>query len=670
MSARPLPRLCRRHTPETGPRGAALSALRRLVIGGILTLLAAHGAVAQQPTADEHAAHHPAGEDAAAPAAKAPAATAPAPSVPAAADRPTAPSAAEAKDGMAGMMEGCMGGGCMSPAATPLYTRLLALPHVSETERHAIADEGRRRMDAGGALLARAAKEAQWAASMHDEQALLRVGETTREGQALLQSGTAAHLALARGPTGSNVALSWFRDEMNLALPQPHASLWYGANAGHLLLMTALALVAFGLTALQVLRRGRARAILAAAQAGRAPASSGPAGVSPPPPAGVPEPVAVPTVSAPGPSVVRPQPSAKPWKGELRVAQIVRETPTVSTFRLVDAAGGRLPFDFLPGQFLQVEVEPAPGASAKRSYTIASAPTQTGYVELTIKREAQGAVSAYLHDRITAGDLLKVAGPYGTFTFSGTDAESVVLIAGGVGVTPMMSVLRYLTDLVWPGEIFFIYSVRSTDEMLFREELEHLERRHPNVSVLCTAETRTPGTSWLGPEGRLTRDLLQTAVPELGHRRVHLCGPPPMMAAMKALLAELGVPAEQLRTEAFGPASLPVHEPRPDDVAAPPTKRPGKTRSPSVAPQTVTFSIAGVSAPLASDETVLEAAEGAGVEIPYSCRVGVCGVCVVKLNQGAVNMAVEDGLDPADKAAGYVLACQAKPAGGDLVVEA
>ena len=93
-------------------------------------------------------------------------------------------------------------------------------------------------------------------------------------------------------------------------------------------------------------------------------------------------------------------------------------------------------------------------------------------------------------------------------------------------------------------------------------------------------------------------------------------------------------------------------------------------KSPQIAPQTITFSIAGVSAPLPGDETVLEAAEGAGVEIPYSCRVGVCGVCVVKLKQGAVTMAVEDGLDSGDKADGYVLACQAKAAGGDLVVEA
>lgn len=580
MPTRRLPRRSGDRIASAARRPRA-AALRGPLAAAALSLLAMEGALAQPPAADEHAAHHPPGQAATAPAGSA---TAPAPAMPAMAPPPAASAPSGGTDGMAGMMGGCMGEGCMSAGAKPLYARLLALPHVSDAERHALADEGRRRMNLGGALLARATKEAQWSASMHDAAALARADETAREGQALLRSGAAAHLALARGPDGSQVALDWYRDELGLASPQAHTSLWYGANAGHLILMTALALVAFGLIALQVLRRGRARAVLAAAKTGpptapagdRAAQAAGPAALAA-------VPAQVPASGAAAAGTDRPAVAARPWKGELRVAQVVRETPTVSTFRLVDPAGGRLPFDFLPGQFLQVEVEPTPGASAKRSYTIASAPTRTGSVELTVKREPQGAVSAYLHDRVEAGARLKVAGPYGAFTFSGTDADSIVLIAGGVGVTPMMSVLRYLTDLVWPGEIFFIYSARSTDEMLFREELEHLERRHANLNVLCTAETQTPGTSWLGPEGRLTRELLQEAVPDLGRRRVHLCGPPAMMAAIKGLLQDLGVPPEQLRTEAFGPASLPVHEPPPEDVVGPPAKRPGKRKAPEVA---------------------------------------------------------------------------------------
>lgn len=603
---------------------------------------------AQAQDAADHLAHHAAGAQPGAPAI--PASTRPDPQQ---AGKIAAPAPGGAAQAMGAMGDTC-GEGCMSAARAPLYSRLLVLPQVTEEERHAIASEGRRRMDAGSALLAQAAREAQWGASMRDEARLLRAGGMSREGEALLASGAAAHAALARGAQGPQVALDWFRREMSLAPATSHARPWWGANAGHFILMTALTLLAASLLALQILRRERARSVLAGARASH-PAAAAPA-----------SPVAV------APAGARASgDSRRPWKGELRVAQVVRETPTVATFRLVHPAGSRLPFDFLPGQFLQVEVEPTPGSPVKRSYTIASPPTRTGHVELTVKREDLGVVSAYLHDRVEAGALVKVAGPYGAFTFSGADADSIVLIAGGVGVTPIMSVLRYLTDLAWPGQIFFIYSARSTEEMLFREELEHLERRHPNLSVLCTVATRTPGTSWLGPEGMLTRELLQGAVPDLGRRRIHLCGPPPMMAVVKALLQELGVPPQQLHTEAFGPASLPVQEPPPGEAARPPpTRKPRKTPGPQVAPQIVTFSIAGVSAPLPADRTVLEAAEAAGVEIPYSCRSGVCGLCVVKLKQGSVTMAVEDGLESADKAAGYVLACQAKSAGGNLVVEA
>ena len=337
----------------------------------------------------------------------------------------------------------------------------------------------------------------------------------------------------------------------------------------------------------------------------------------------------------------------KSWAGQLRVVQIAPAGSGITKIAGPNGAGkssvldaisaDRLPFDFLPGQFLQVEVEPEAGKTARRSYTIASSPTQRAYVELTVKREEQGVVSRYLHDKVVADDLLKVSGPFGAFTFTGTDAQSIVLIAGGVGITPMMSVLRYLTDTAWKGDIFFFYGARSTEEFVFRDELERLERRFPNLHVAS--------------------------------RRIHMCGPPAMMGAMRGVLAELGVPEAQLHTEAFGPASLPADH---EDLEVKPAPAPAAKPAPSaeVAPSTVTFSVSGVSAALPADETVLEAAEGAGVEIPYACRAGTCGACVVKLLQGEVTMEVESGLAPADKAQGYVLACQAKGTGTPLVVEA
>jgi hypothetical protein len=117
----------------------------------------------------------------------------------------------------------------------------------------------------------------------------------------------------------------------------------------------------------------------------------------------------------------------------------------------------------------------------------------------------------------------------------------------------MMSVARYLTDISYPGEIFFLFGARTTEDFIFREELEYLERRHVNLHVAATM-SRAPGTVWMGPEGLISKEFIAHAVPEISRRHVHLCGPPPMMEAVKGELAELGVPKEQVETEAFGPA--------------------------------------------------------------------------------------------------------------------
>jgi ferredoxin len=164
-------------------------------------------------------------------------------------------------------------------------------------------------------------------------------------------------------------------------------------------------------------------------------------------------------------------------------------------------------------------------------------------------------------------------------------------------------------------------------------------------------------------------------VPEIARRHIHLCGPPPMMEAVKAELVELGVPQERIETEAFGPAEGMVpHDALESDlveVKGVPGPAPAKPdgAAAEIAPAQVRFSVSKKTGPLRPDQSVLEAAEAIAVEIDYSCRVGTCGVCRVRLLEGAVTMAVEEGLQPGDKERGIILACQAKSA-GNLVVEA
>ncbi|WP_246736284.1 2Fe-2S iron-sulfur cluster-binding protein [Enterovirga aerilata] len=556
------------------------------------------------------------------------------------------------------------------------YPNLMAMPDVAGEQRKTLEREAHARMTSGLPLLVRGADEATRSYSERDLLGMNGAASTIRQGLSLFESGATAHRALAAGAAPRTVALDWYKSETGLPLAQATSagSTFFGPSASHLTLMVGLALAAATLLAIQYLRTRRVQALFS-----RAGQASPPASIARTATSAGPLPVSLPAPpQLPRDTVVPPREAAprRAWTGALKVAQVVRETPSIKTFRLVEPSGAWLPFDYLPGQFMNVEVQGVGEKPLRRAYTIASSPTRRACAELTVKREAQGKVSQFLHDAVKVGDLLNVSAPYGAFTFTGLEDSGLVLLGGGVGITPLMSVLRYLTDRSWPGEIHFLYSARSTDEFPFRDELAYLQRRHPNLHVLATM-TRSEGTAWMGPEGQLTKELIAATVPDIASRRIHVCGPPAMMSAMKDALRALGVPDRQVHTEAFGPASLPVGTLPP----APPTPvesarlgAAAPARAPAaeavVAPGAITFARSGKATSLAADETVLDAAERAGVDIPWSCRVGVCGTCKVPLRQGSVSMEVEDGLSPEDKAAGYILACQAKAAAGNLIVDA
>jgi ferredoxin-NADP reductase len=337
------------------------------------------------------------------------------------------------------------------------------------------------------------------------------------------------------------------------------------------------------------------------------------------------------------------------WRGQLRVGSIIRETPNVKTLRLLPSSSGNLiPFTFAPGQFLNISFLIG-GARMNRSYSISSSPTRREYVDLTVKREPRGAVSRHIVDLLKVGSEIEAGGPVGRFTFTGAEAESIVLISGGVGITPLMSIARYLTERSWPGDIFFIYGCSIPEEFIFAKDIAELQGANPKLHVTVTM-ARPEGTDWKGHQGRISKELLVHAVPDIITRRVHICGPQVMMEAVKAMLTELKVPPEQVKTENFG-------------TAAPTPATDGTTAKPTTLATgpLVTFSKNNKSAKIHDDQTILELSEELDIGIEFSCRVGTCGICKVKMTSGEVEMAVEDGLDADDKAEGIILACQAKP---------
>lgn len=337
------------------------------------------------------------------------------------------------------------------------------------------------------------------------------------------------------------------------------------------------------------------------------------------------------------------------WAGELQLAKLTDETHDVRTFRFVNPAGGPLPFEHVAGQYLNLQLT-IDGKRVNRSYTIASPPTRRDYCEISVKKAGNGYGSKHLHETWKQGDLIKVSAPAGKFVFAGHEAERVVLLAGGIGITPMMSVIRSLTDRGWAGEMYLVFSVRLVKDVVFRAEIAELSAKHPNLHVKMTV-SGDPDTAWDGARGNINRELLDGFIPNFKGGPVLVCGPDPMMTAMRKLLVGMGIPDAAVHQEAFiSPKAI-------EPAAA------GALEEPPLAEgQVVNLSFQKSGTQTAtSDQTVLEAAEDAGVEIPFECRSGICGQCKTKLISGLVRMDNQDALTTADRANGLILACQARP---------
>ena len=333
----------------------------------------------------------------------------------------------------------------------------------------------------------------------------------------------------------------------------------------------------------------------------------------------------------------------------LQLARIDVETHDTKTLRFLVAETDRL--SARPGQFLTFQWQ-IDGKAVPRSYSISSSPTQSAYVEITPKRVPEGHVSAFLNDRAAVGLEVEASGPFGQFYFDERRHQRIVLLAGGSGITPMMSMLRYIDDRCLRTAVTLLYCVRRRCDVIFEPELTRLRRRLPEFHMVLVLSQ--PDAGWNGARGRVSRDLIATRVGDLRSSTVFLCGPPAFMENMQEILTSLAVRPECINRESFGYT-------RSIDGAAL-----------EVAPQlpcTVEFMRAGKVCDVPPGKTLLEVAEMYGVGIPFGCRQGRCGTCATKLLEGDVQMNTEDGLDASDKAAGYVLMCVGHPR-GDVKVDA
>ena len=582
-----------------------------------------------QETANEHSQHHPVQ------------------------DTPTpVPSPASMSGSMenkgGGMMEGMHG-----PPPQEAYPSLIELPaDLSPEKRAEIQTSAAARIREGNTLVSSGFAKLASAQQNNELAAIQEANDEIRRGQSLVESGVAMQNAIAENRDPQSVAFAWFSREMNLGPPvepaNPHG--FFGLSWFHYITMLTLAAFSAAMVWMYFRKMSRANALVMRL-------AGGPGTEIPLPSAGTA--VTLTQVPADMPASVNLEiaPSkSNAWTGPLLVSRIFDETAQVKTFRLTDPAGGKIPFNYLPGQFITVTVA-LDGLSKKRSYTIASSPTVRDYCEITVKREDLGTVSQYLHSQVNEGDVLEFTGPSGRFTFTGQEADSIVLIAGGVGVTPLMSISRFLLDRSWKGDIFFLFSCKTKENIIYREELEYLARRHPNLHITFVLEEGVDEADDMYVAGRVTAEILRDHVPDVASRRAHICGPPAMIAAVRKVLIDLGVSEQNIYTELFG-GKVP-------STAAPPLELPGNEVSTAV----VNFARSKKTAILTPEKSILEASEDVGVNIDYSCRVGTCGICKTKLLSGNVTMAVEEALTDEDRNQNIILACQAKSV-EDVAVDA
>jgi glycine betaine catabolism B len=354
-------------------------------------------------------------------------------------------------------------------------------------------------------------------------------------------------------------------------------------------------------------------------------------------------------------------------------ARIISDTPTVKTFCLV--AETPVLFDYQPGQFVNLELQ-IDGQTVLRPYSISSTPTRPYHLSVTVKRSPtagpdsgpnSGSVSNWLHDQLQVGDRVRlVGGPMGDFTCVPQSPEDqlppkILLISAGSGITPMLSMARWVQDTLADCDVVFLHSAKSPEEIICRSELELMSAQMPNFRLVTTITQPLAGQPWSGLTGRISETLLNLVVPDLHARSVFVCGANGFMSGIRDLLAARGFPMENYRSESFGAAPV---RPAKTPTDAPPTViGPIDDSAQNATPSSVNFSQSGQIVPADGSATILELAEQAGVPLRSACRMGACGSC----KQSCVgNVRYEQdakALSAADRAAGYILACVAYPEG-------
>ncbi|MBW7982358.1 NADH oxidoreductase [Enterobacillus tribolii] len=321
----------------------------------------------------------------------------------------------------------------------------------------------------------------------------------------------------------------------------------------------------------------------------------------------------------------------------MQVHSVRQETPDVWTLSLICHDF----YPYQPGQYALVSIRNS--AETLRAYTLSSSPGLSRFLTLSIRRLPDGQGSQWLTREVKPGDRIWLSDARGEFTCANAPADRYLMLAAGCGVTPIMSMSRWLTANRPGADIRVIFNVRSPDDVIFAEEWRTLTQRFPNLHLTLMAEN---GATEGFLSGRISREILTQQVPDIASRTVMTCGPAPYMKQVKQLAGELGVPAQHFYQEQFH-----VVEENAED---------GDTLK-----LTTMTPMNEYRAPVGA--TLLYAMEQNKIPVQAACRAGVCGSCKTRIVSGDYVTDSLMTLTAQEIEQGYVLACSCRLQGDTIL---
>lgn len=347
----------------------------------------------------------------------------------------------------------------------------------------------------------------------------------------------------------------------------------------------------------------------------------------------------------------------KPWSDKLQLLECISVTPeTQDVMTFLFRSEDQNWFRYLPGQFVTLEL-PVGKEPLYRTYTLSSSPSRPYALSVTVKAQANSIGTRWMFDNLRPGMKIRALGPLGDFSYVRHPGDKYLFISAGSGVTPMMSMVRDMSDRAPQSDIAFINCSRSPSDIVFRHELEYLARFMPKLSLGFIVENCGRTDLWSGLKGMVDKAKIALLSPDFMERTVFCCGPEPFMAAVRSMLDASGFDMSRYHQESFSPAApVTVGESVLTDVD-------GETLS------MVGFTLSGKEMACQPGQTVLMTARAAGVRIGAACESGICGTCRVLKLSGEVEMNHNGGILDDEIEEGYILACCSRPL-TDVKVEA